>query len=99
MVYPLSPVANGYNRAEAVILGVKEANMSKKHKKDVKGQKSGGIIPEKPADKENAPYKKLAEFTMIPPPGEGDCAAAFTLDLTRAPSYNIRAQRRTRRLK
>lgn len=52
--------------------------MSKKHKKDVKGQKSGGIIPEKPADKENAPYKKLAEFTMIPPPGEGDSVFPYS---------------------
>ena len=78
MVYLLSPTASGYNRAEAVILGVKEANMSKKHKKDVKGQKSGGIIPEKPADKENAPYKNLAEFTMIPPPGEGDSVFPYS---------------------
>lgn len=52
--------------------------MSKKHKRDVKGQKSGGIIPEKPADKENAPYKNLAEFTMIPPPGEGDSVFPYS---------------------
>jgi len=78
MVYLLSPVASGYNRAEAFILGIKEANMSKKHKKDVKKQKSGGIIPEKPSDKENAPYKNLAEFTMIPQPGEGDSVFPYS---------------------
>lgn len=71
-------MASGYIRTEAVILGIKEANMSKKHKRDGKGQKSGGIIPEKPADKENAPYKNLAEFTMIPQPEEGDSVFPYS---------------------
>ena len=45
--------------------------MSKKHGKLLKRNKSGDV-PEKPADKENTPYKNLAEYTMIPPPGESD---------------------------